>query len=217
MGMQRDFSSYVIADPCIGIKDATCVEVCPVDCIDTTDDSPQYFINPELCIVCEQCVLVCPVDAIYLEHEVPDGWTSSIERNASFFRTRATSSPSVSTSDLNAMLEGATARAAELGLSIAAAIVDRDGNMLGSSGSSLDAFQTQAIDRAYTSVMMERSTSNVTARMMEGLAAAIDQTRLTNEAGGIPFGHPFVTGAIGVSGGTAEQNHECARAALAPK
>ena len=25
--------AYVIADPCIGCKDASCVTVCPVDCI----------------------------------------------------------------------------------------------------------------------------------------------------------------------------------------
>ena len=25
--------TYIIAEPCIGTKDAACVEVCPVDCI----------------------------------------------------------------------------------------------------------------------------------------------------------------------------------------
>ncbi|MBQ11918.1 MAG: ferredoxin, partial [Planctomyces sp.] len=24
---------YVITEPCIGVKDAACLEVCPVDCI----------------------------------------------------------------------------------------------------------------------------------------------------------------------------------------
>ena len=95
MGMQRDWSSYVIADPCIGLKDATCLEVCPVDCIESTPESPQYYINPELCIVCEQCVLVCPVDAIYLEHELPEEWKPAIERNAAFFREVAAATPLV--------------------------------------------------------------------------------------------------------------------------
>ncbi|MEP7041053.1 MAG: ferredoxin, partial [Chloroflexota bacterium] len=27
--------TYVIAEPCIGVKDASCVDVCPVDCIHT--------------------------------------------------------------------------------------------------------------------------------------------------------------------------------------
>jgi len=30
--------AYVITEPCIDVKDATCVDVCPVDCIHTTDD-----------------------------------------------------------------------------------------------------------------------------------------------------------------------------------
>ena len=68
MQQTQVFSSYVITDPCIGVKDGTCVEVCPVDCIETTDESNQFFIDPTLCIACEQCVLVCPVDAIFLEH-----------------------------------------------------------------------------------------------------------------------------------------------------
>ncbi|HYT46384.1 MAG TPA: ferredoxin, partial [Methylomirabilota bacterium] len=25
--------TYVITQPCIGVKDASCVDVCPVDCI----------------------------------------------------------------------------------------------------------------------------------------------------------------------------------------
>jgi NAD-dependent dihydropyrimidine dehydrogenase PreA subunit len=30
--------AYVIAEPCIGVKDSSCVEVCPVDCIHPTDE-----------------------------------------------------------------------------------------------------------------------------------------------------------------------------------
>ena len=96
MGMLRDYSAYVITDPCIDLKDATCLEVCPVDCIESTASDRQYYINPDLCIVCEQCVLVCPVDAIMLEHEVPEKWKESIERNAAFFREAAAALPAVS-------------------------------------------------------------------------------------------------------------------------
>ena len=32
--------TYVIAEPCIGTKDNSCVEVCPVDCIHPTPDEP---------------------------------------------------------------------------------------------------------------------------------------------------------------------------------
>src|SRR4051794_3276077 len=61
--------AYVIAEPCIGTKDNSCVEVCPVDCIHPTPDEPDYdkvemlYIDPEECIDCDACVEACPVDA----------------------------------------------------------------------------------------------------------------------------------------------------------
>ena len=78
--------SYVITEPCIGVKDATCVEVCPVDCIEGQEDEhEQLFIDPERCIDCDLCVTVCPVNAIYNEAAVPDKWRSFVEVNRSFF------------------------------------------------------------------------------------------------------------------------------------
>ena len=50
-----DLVAYVIAQPCIGVKDASCVEVCPVDCIHSDDASDQYFIDPAECIDCGVC------------------------------------------------------------------------------------------------------------------------------------------------------------------
>src|SRR5919205_3139799 len=44
--------TYVIAQPCIGVKDASCVDVWPVDCISSDDDFEQYFIDPNECIDC---------------------------------------------------------------------------------------------------------------------------------------------------------------------
>jgi NAD-dependent dihydropyrimidine dehydrogenase PreA subunit len=38
---------YVIAEPCIGVKDASCVDVCSVNCI--YEGEEQYFIHPEPC------------------------------------------------------------------------------------------------------------------------------------------------------------------------
>ena len=34
--------AYVIAEPCIGTKDAACVDACPVDCIHPKKDEPQH-------------------------------------------------------------------------------------------------------------------------------------------------------------------------------
>lgn len=77
---------YVISEPCIGVKDASCVDVCPVDCIHTTDDSPQYYINPDQCIDCAACEMACPVQAIFHEDAVPEEWKSFILVNADFFK-----------------------------------------------------------------------------------------------------------------------------------
>src|SRR5215217_7624822 len=75
--------TYVITEPCIGIKDQSCVEVCPVDCI--YDGGDQFFINPEECIDCGACEPECPVEAIYPEDEVPEEMESYIAKNVDFF------------------------------------------------------------------------------------------------------------------------------------
>lgn len=79
---------YVITEPCVGVKDASCVDVCPVDCIHTLDESPQYFINPEQCIDCAACELVCPVNAIFYDGDVPEEWEMYVGINANFFKNR---------------------------------------------------------------------------------------------------------------------------------
>ena len=56
---------YVIAEPCVGVKDKACVEVCPVDCIHGGDTDAQMFINPDECIFCGGCESECPVEAIF--------------------------------------------------------------------------------------------------------------------------------------------------------
>ena len=80
---------YVIAEPCIGVKDASCVDVCPVDCIHTTPEAPQYYINPDQCIDCAACELACPVEAIFHEADLPEEWQQYIEVNARFYREQA--------------------------------------------------------------------------------------------------------------------------------
>jgi ferredoxin len=83
--------AYVISEPCIGTKDTSCVDVCPVDCIHPTPDEPgfvetdQLFIDPEECIDCDACVEACPVDAIAAEDSVPPEWQDYIQRNAAYY------------------------------------------------------------------------------------------------------------------------------------
>ena len=87
-GEERCVVAYVIAQPCIGVKDNSCVEVCPVDCIHSTDDADQYFINPDECIDCGVCAEVCPVEAIFFEDDLPEQWASFTLVNAEFFKNR---------------------------------------------------------------------------------------------------------------------------------
>src|SRR5690242_21620241 len=84
--------AYVIAQPCIDVKDASCVEVCPVDCIHTDDAANMYYIDPDECIDCGACVDPCPVDAIFPEDEVPEQWRNFIQINADRKSTRLNSS-----------------------------------------------------------------------------------------------------------------------------
>jgi ferredoxin len=87
-GEERCAVAYVIAQPCIGVKDNSCVEVCPVDCIHSTDDAEQYFINPDECIDCGVCAEVCPVEAIFFEDDLPEQWAQFKLVNADFFKNQ---------------------------------------------------------------------------------------------------------------------------------
>lgn len=82
---------YVIAEPCIGTKDNSCVEVCPVDCIHPARDEPgfdaaeQLYIDPDDCIECNACVEACPVDACFDAELLPAEWSHFAELNARFY------------------------------------------------------------------------------------------------------------------------------------
>ncbi|MCW2996873.1 MAG: 4Fe-4S ferredoxin iron-sulfur binding domain protein [Solirubrobacterales bacterium] len=83
--------AYVIAEPCIGRKDASCAETCPVDCIHPTKDEPgfaeaeQLYIDPAECIDCDACVEACPHDAVFEELRLPEEWRAYAKRNAEHF------------------------------------------------------------------------------------------------------------------------------------
>jgi ferredoxin len=83
--------TYVISEPCIGQKDASCVEVCPVDCIHPTRDEPgfdaaeQLYIDPRECIDCDACTVACPVDAAVNEDLLPADWAHYREKNRLYF------------------------------------------------------------------------------------------------------------------------------------
>jgi ferredoxin len=84
--------AYVIAKPCIGVKDTACVTICPVDCIHPTKDeaafasADQLFIDPGVCIDCGLCMDECPVKAIFADHDLPAEWMEYVETNAAYYR-----------------------------------------------------------------------------------------------------------------------------------
>jgi NAD-dependent dihydropyrimidine dehydrogenase PreA subunit len=84
--------AYVICEPCIGTKDASCVAVCPVECIHPTKDEPEFessemlYIDPDTCIDCGACEPECPVEAIFEEEFVPEKWQPFIQRNADWYK-----------------------------------------------------------------------------------------------------------------------------------
>lgn len=86
---------HIIAEPCIGTKDTSCVEVCPVDCIHPTPSSPdfaaadQLHIDPDTCIDCGLCVDECPVKAIYPQEDLPPEWHKYIQINLEYFQKKA--------------------------------------------------------------------------------------------------------------------------------
>ncbi|MBI4340497.1 MAG: ferredoxin family protein [Chloroflexi bacterium] len=79
--------TYIIAEPCVDVKDKACVDVCPVDCIYGSDveEDRMLYINPNECIDCAACEPVCPVTAIFAEDDVPQQWKKWTPINYEYF------------------------------------------------------------------------------------------------------------------------------------
>ncbi len=104
---------YVITEACLDVKDRSCVDVCPVQCIyeiengtlvsrfeaggDVENQHPPHpdikflysdrmlYIHPDECVSCTACLPVCPVDAIYPEDDIPEHLRGFIEVNRFIF------------------------------------------------------------------------------------------------------------------------------------
>jgi NAD-dependent dihydropyrimidine dehydrogenase PreA subunit len=77
--------AYVIAEPCINVKDKACVDVCPCDVIHGDENSPQMYIEPTHCIDCGACEPECPVEAIFQDSDLPAQWKHYEQINAEYF------------------------------------------------------------------------------------------------------------------------------------
>jgi NAD-dependent dihydropyrimidine dehydrogenase PreA subunit len=83
--------TYVITEPCVGTLDASCAEVCPVDCIHPAPGEEGFerttilYVDPSECIDCNACLEVCPVDAPLLEADVPSQWEAFAAINRAYY------------------------------------------------------------------------------------------------------------------------------------
>ncbi|KQW06157.1 ferredoxin [Leifsonia sp. Root4] len=75
--------TYVIALPCVDVKDRACIDECPVDCIYEGERS--LYIHPDECVDCGACEPVCPVEAVYYEDDLPEQWGEYYTANVAFF------------------------------------------------------------------------------------------------------------------------------------
>ncbi|MCV7423795.1 FAD-dependent oxidoreductase [Mycobacterium yunnanensis] len=81
--------AYVITQNCC--KDASCVPVCPVDCIrpvggaGESTDTEMLYIDPEACIDCGACMDECPVGAVHYEDDLSPSMARFKDINATYF------------------------------------------------------------------------------------------------------------------------------------
>lgn len=211
---------YVITGLCT--RDGACVDVCPVACIHTTPGAPQFYVDPEVCIECEQCKIVCPVEAIFLDTELPPEWQPFTVVNAAFFQEHKPGVAPISLEQARQMVQAAEAYARRMGLSITVAVVDADAQpiLVSSVGPADPDAEDLAVARAYTAVCYQLPTDQVGSsdsrppsfrEMLPPRGA-----RLVAGAGGIPIPNGLVIiGAIGVAGGGShEQDGLCCRAGV---
>jgi NAD-dependent dihydropyrimidine dehydrogenase PreA subunit len=80
--------TYVITAACIDVKDTSCIEVCPVDCIYVEDEDRMCYVQPDECIDCAACESACPVGAIFLDSDVPSEAAEFTAINLLYFTDR---------------------------------------------------------------------------------------------------------------------------------
>ncbi|MEV4145531.1 FAD-dependent oxidoreductase [Amycolatopsis sp. NPDC049691] len=84
--------AFAITQTCCA--DASCVSVCPVNCIHPTPDEPDFgttdmlYVDPATCIDCGACADACPVDAIFPAGDLTGPLKVYEEINAEFYAGR---------------------------------------------------------------------------------------------------------------------------------
>ncbi len=81
--------THIITQPCC--NDASCVPVCPVNCIHPTPAEPEFltaemlYIDPEACIDCGACIEECPVSAIVPDDQLTERDEPYLQINADYY------------------------------------------------------------------------------------------------------------------------------------
>lgn len=89
--------TYAITQTCC--SDATCVAVCPVNCIHPTPEERAFgstemlYIDPRSCIDCGACADACPVDAVFPVDSLSAAQREYAQINAAYFHDRAPQEP----------------------------------------------------------------------------------------------------------------------------
>jgi ferredoxin len=211
---------YIITSLCT--NDGACVEVCPVACIHTTPGAAQFYIDPEVCIDCEQCEIVCPVDAIFKDVDLPAEHVASIEINASFFRKNKAAVGPVPFERAWEMVRAAHDYAEIMGMAVTAAVVDEAGSAIavGRMDGAEPRTAELAFNKAYTASAFHVPTAEMAPQARQAWLRSLvisHRGRILIAGGGIPIiDGVTVVGGIGVAGASrAEQDILCCRAALA--
>ncbi|HZA53238.1 MAG TPA: heme-binding protein [Candidatus Udaeobacter sp.] len=211
---------YVITSLCT--NDGACVEVCPVACIHTKPGAPQFYIDPEVCIDCEQCEIVCPVDAIFKDADVPAEHQASIEVNAAFFRKNKAAVAPVPVQKAWEMVHRAHAYAQRNRIAITVAVVDEAGCPIavGRMDGAEPRTAELAFNKAYTAAAFHLATAELVPQAQQAWLRSLTishRGRILPAGGGIAIlDGVAIIGAIGVAGASrAEQDVLCCRAALA--
>ena len=211
---------YIITSLCT--NDGACVEVCPVACIHTKPGAPQFYVDPEVCIDCEQCEIVCPVDAIFKDVDIPAEHAASIEVNAAFFRQNKAAIGPVPFETAWAMIKSSHEYAQMVGAAVTAVVVDEAGAPI--AVGKMDKAEARsaelAFNKAYTAAAFHVATATLVAQARQPMMRSLSishRGKILPMAGALPIVNGVtIVGAIGVAGAARpEQDALCCRAALA--
>jgi len=193
-----------------------------VACIHTTPGAPQFYIDPEVCIDCEQCEIVCPVDAIFKDVDIPAEHRASIEVNASFFRKNKAIVGPVPFDRAWQMVRAAHEYAEIIGLKISAVVVDEAGAPIavGRMDGAEPRTAELAFNKAYTAAAFHLPTAEMAPQARQAWLRSLvisHRGRMLVAGGGIPIiDGVTIVGGVGVAGASrAEQDILCCRAAIA--